>query len=794
VQTAKLSIGIRIIGALLLVQVALASPARAQVASGEIVTIAGNGSGGFSGDGGPATSAAIGSPSGVAVGRDGAVYFVDPPGFRIRRIDPITGTITTIAGSGPPPGYLEDGPNGDGGLATSAQIGDGITIAIDRARDQLFLSSFSILRVRSVDLATGFIHAFAGDDMIDDHPGPSDGDGGPALEAFLMTPTGLAVGPGGDLLITDGAGPYRLRSVDGTTNVIRRLAGIEDAFDFPITLTGGDGGLASEASFYDAQRVAVDAAGNIYVQDVQSLGEVFVRRIDAATGIIDTVAGGGTTVPGSGPATEMLLTVSTGGGDLLADGDTLFVATDAQIFQVDLATGQLAPFAGTGAAGFGGDGGPALAAQFDHISGLALVPGGGLLVADSYNSRLRYIAPGAIDLSGDASQTEVNLPWVNELSGDLTIASNPNLTAIDASSLTTVGGSIDLSGNTSMTAIDASSLTTVGGSVDISGNTSATTIDMSSLTTMSGSVDLSGNTSATMIDMSSLTTVGGSVDISGNTAATLIDMSSLTTTGGEVVIAGNGSATVTDMSALTTVSGDVTIETTGSGVYYVGGADVAGDTSITVDGYSEVDAATADGQTAVGMINGAATMELVLPAGAFPIGDPVAFRVQQLAADPVESWGEGSVTTLAAYGFQFDIPTLGLDATLDFEIDLETLDLSAQAALLDLLHADAVSTLAVQGDAPGSLLQIFDVCADGVAPTAGGCVDVLWLDANRALLEPFGSVDPALLRFEALVGHFSRYSVVLVSAPVPEPAASLLLAAAGATLASIAGSRRAMRR
>jgi hypothetical protein len=334
----------------------------------------------------------------------------------------------------------------------------------------------------------------------------------------------------------------------------------------------------------------------------------------------------------------------------------------------------------------------------------------------------------------------------------------------------------------------------VGGSVDISGNTSATTIDMSSLTTMSGSVDLSGNTSATMIDMSSLTTVGGSVDISGNTAATLIDMSSLTTTGGEVVIAGNGSATVTDMSALTTVSGDVTIETTGSGVYYVGGADVAGDTSITVDGYSEVDAATADGQTAVGMINGAATMELVLPAGAFPIGDPVAFRVQQLAADPVESWGEGSVTTLAAYGFQFDIPTLGLDATLDFEIDLETLDLSAQAALLDLLHADAVSTLAVQGDAPGSLLQIFDVCADGVAPTAGGCVDVLWLDANRALLEPFGSVDPALLRFEALVGHFSRYSVVLVSAPVPEPAASLLLAAAGATLASIAGSRRAMRR
>ncbi len=240
------------------------------------------------------------------------------------------------------------------------------------------------------------------------------------------------------------------------------------------------------------------------------------------------------------------------------------------------------------------------------------------------------------------------------------------------------------------------------------------------------------------------------------------------------------------MSSLETVGGDLTIETTGTGVYDMSGADVAGDTSITTDGYSEVDAATADGQTAVSMINGAATMELVLPAGAFPIGDPVAFRVQQLAADPVESWGEGDVTTLAAYGFQFDIATLGLDATLDFEIDLATLDPGAQTALLDLLHAGAASTLAVQSDAPGAPLQVFDVCAAGVAPTPGGCVDVLWLDSNRVEIEPSGSVDPALLRFESVVGHFSSYSVVLV----PEPAANLLLAAAGATLASIAKRRR----
>ena len=775
------------IGALLLVQVALPSAARALVTSGAVVTIAGNGSGGFSGDGGPATAAAVGIPYGCAIGPDGAVYFVDPNSYRIRRIDPVTGHITTIAGSGPPPGgSLEDGPNGDGGPAKDAQIGDGIAIAVDRARNRLYVTSTSLFRVRQVDLATGIIENFAGKGWFDDELSFLDGDGGPAALAYVPFPVEVAVGLGNDVLITDATPAYRLRSVDGTTGIITRIAGIEDEMGFPLNVTAGDGGPANEASFHDVERVTADSAGNLYVADHQEFGEILVRRIDAATGIIDTIAGGGATTPGSGPATEMNLMASVGSGDLLVDGGTLFIATNYQIFQVDLATGQLAPFAGTGIPGFGGDEGPALDAQFDRIGGLARVSGGGLVVADSFNARIRYIAPATVDLSGDGSQTELNLPWVSELPGDLTVADNPNLTVIDMGSLTTVGGSLSIGNNDAATGIDASSLVTVSGDLSVDDNDAASAIDMSSLTSVGGSLSVANNVSIGGLDLSSLGTVIGGLTITGNHAASSIDMSSLTDVGGDLSVIDNGSATVTDMSALTTVSGGMDIETTGIGGLDLSGADVAGDTTITTDGYSEVDAATADGQTAVTMINGPATMELVLPAGAFPIGDPVPFSVQQLAADPVESWGEDPVTTLAEHRFQFAIATLGLDATLNFEIDLATLDPVAQAALLDLLHTDAAITLAVQGDAPGATPQLFDVCAPGVGPTPGGCADVLWLDANRAELEPFGAVDPALLRFEALVGHFSTYSVVLV----PEPASDLLLTAAGTALSSLAARRR----
>jgi hypothetical protein len=261
--------------------------------------------------------------------------------------------------------------------------------------------------------------------------------------------------------------------------------------------------------------------------------------------------------------------------------------------------------------------------------------------------------------------------------------------------------------------------------------------------------------------MGALTTAGGDITITENDSATAIDMSSFVSTSGTIDISGNGPATVVNMAENVTVGGDITIETTGSGTFDVSGADVEGNTSLTTDGYTEVDAATAGGETAVTMLNSAATMEVTLPDGAFSSANPVTFSVERLPGGGVETVDGEVVTHLETYAFDFAIPTLNSAATLNFEIDLEALAEPDRLSLLELLHQSAELTLSVQGDAPEAELQLFDVCSGG-GPVADACVVVQWLDETRMLLDPLGGIDPSILRFEALVGHFSTYSVVAV--------------------------------
>lgn len=253
-----------------------------------------------------------------------------------------------------------------------------------------------------------------------------------------------------------------------------------------------------------------------------------IRRIDAATGIITTVAGGGTNVPGTGPATNMNINFVS---DLVvSDAGKLFLASSARVLMVDLATGQLTPFAGDGIAGYSGDGGPALNARFyGGDNSLTLAPGGGLLISDSGNARIRYVVPDSITLTNDSGQTAFYLPWVSALS-NLTIVGNPNLTVVNAGSLTNVGGSLTISSNTSADTINVGMLVTVSGELDISGNISAGELDLPALIS-AGELTITDNTSADAINVGSLTTVSGDLTIASNAPNANVNLNSLTNYG-----------------------------------------------------------------------------------------------------------------------------------------------------------------------------------------------------------------------------------------------------------------------
>lgn len=518
-----------IVGTFLLVA-PLALRAQAPAASGTIITIAGKGLRGFSGDGGPATNAAFREPYVMAIGPDGTLYVADSGNYRIRAIAPATGFITTVAGNG------TFGDTGDGGPAINATISSVTRIAVDRARRALYLSDTDNNRVRKVNLTNGVISNFAG---LGFFGFGFSGDGGPATNAKFANPEAVCTDGTGKLAITDLFND-RVRQVNPVTGIITTIVGNGLGGH-----SAGDGGSATSASL-QPRRLTADRAGNVFVQDTWTNS---VRRIVAATGIITTIAGGGTNTPGSGPATNMNL------GDfsdlVVSDAGKLYIADNTRVFVVDLATGQLSPFAGGANGGFSGDGGPALDARFNFISSLALAPGGGLLIASWSQNRIRYVAPDSINLTNDSRQTAFYLPWVIALAGDLTIADNPSLTTVNMASLTTSGGRINLSGNTSVAGIDLSSLTNAGGTVVIDMNTSATAVDMASLTTVGGDLSLNGNTSVTNIDMGALVTTTGELKISGNREAAEIDLGSLTSVGGDLTIVSNAPAGIVDMSSLT---------------------------------------------------------------------------------------------------------------------------------------------------------------------------------------------------------------------------------------------------
>jgi sugar lactone lactonase YvrE len=341
-----------------------------QPAPGIINTTAGNGTAGFSGDGGAAISAELHGDNAVAVDGAGNMYIADYYNNRIRKVTASTGVISTVAGNG------TAGFSGDGGAATSAEINGPGDIAVDSAGN-IYISDLNNNRVRKVTASTGVISTVAGNGTKG-----FTGDGGAATSAEIG-PNGVGVDTAGNLYMADELN-NRIRKVTASTGIISTVAGNGTA-GFT-----GDGGAATSAELNVPDGVLVDSAGNIYISDHNNER---IRKVTASTGKISTIAGNGTAgySGDGGAATSAELN---GPGGLALDGaGNLYIGDfgNNRVRKVTVSTGVISTAAGNGVAGYSGDGGPPASAEMNGPSGIALDKTGNLYIADFGNERIRLI-------------------------------------------------------------------------------------------------------------------------------------------------------------------------------------------------------------------------------------------------------------------------------------------------------------------------------------------------------------------------------------------------------------------
>ena len=335
---------------------------------GQIInTIAGNGIGGFSGDGGLATSAEIIYPRGVVLDNIGNLYIVE--GSRIRKVD-TSGIITTVAGN------ANSGYFGDGVQATSTSLNGQNGVAID-GFGNLYIADAMNWRIRKVDVS-GIITTFAGNGT-----GGYSGDGGLAINAQLGFTQGLTFDSFGNLFLAD-LGNNCIRKIN-TSGIITTVAG-NGTSGF-----SGDGGLATNAELVNPSDITFDSAGSMYIAD---LGNQRIRKVDIS-GIISTVAGNG--IAGfNGDGGQALLAELNNPIGVAVDGlGNLFIADQVnhRIRMVD-ASGIITTVAGSGTQGFSGDGGLSASAELNGPTHVTLDISGNLYIADKDNSRVRLVCSG----------------------------------------------------------------------------------------------------------------------------------------------------------------------------------------------------------------------------------------------------------------------------------------------------------------------------------------------------------------------------------------------------------------
>jgi hypothetical protein len=391
--------------------------------TGDLYSVAGTGTFGYTGDGGPAGKAEVNGPQGVAVDNSGNLVIADTQNYVVRVVAATTGTfygqsmtagdIYTVAGTG------TAGFSGDGGPATSAEFFRPDSVAVDPGTGNLAVSDTDNVRVRLVTVKSGtfFGQAMTGGDVYTVAGNGQDqysGDGGPATAGELVSPDGVTVTGAGGMVISDQI-DCAARFVPASTGTFfGRAMTAGDIYTLAGTGTfgySGDGGPGTSAMLSFPAAVAVDHAGNALIADS---GNNRIRVVAAATGMfygqsmkagyIYTVAGDGESgLSGNGgPATSAEIG---GPGGVAVDGaGNLVIAQsgNAEVRVVAAATGtfygqpmkagDIYDVAGTGHGGFSGDGGPATSAELSYPGGLSLDGAGNIVIADTLNQRVRVVA------------------------------------------------------------------------------------------------------------------------------------------------------------------------------------------------------------------------------------------------------------------------------------------------------------------------------------------------------------------------------------------------------------------
>jgi sugar lactone lactonase YvrE len=366
--------------------------------SGVISTVAGYGGGGFSGDGGPATKAALSGPVGIAIDAAGNLYIV--VGERIRKVSAASGIITTVAGNGIPYEL-----SGDGGPATAAGLESPRRVAID-TRGNLYIAN--LWSIRKVDATSGIISTVVGG-------GNDSRGGGAATHGTLNVPIGMAFDADGNLYFTE-QDSHRVRRVDAGSGIISTVAGNGSDY-FIDALSNGDGGAATAAVLSYPRSVAFDAKGNLYIADSVHNG---IRKVDSASGIISTIA----------PQLVRPLTVVVG-----ASGSLYVLDGDSVVQKVAAGSDTFTAVAGKKTqATFSGDGGPATFAVVYSPKGLAFDAAGNLYIADQDDGVVRKVAADTGIISTVAGGATAERDIFHGDGGPATAAllMNPSGVAVDA--------------------------------------------------------------------------------------------------------------------------------------------------------------------------------------------------------------------------------------------------------------------------------------------------------------------------------------------------------------------------